>query len=231
MKNILSLLMVFLFSCSVVSQNVRVENDYKKKAYKSVGMIFTRTIRGTVMSGTIFAVDKKRLVTAGHVCEGILEELKIQPNNAVMMVVVNNNEQHLVLQLDSKEVAKSKIDKVHDLCVMNAERHGLIPVNLSKNFEPEIRQKVFILGAPSSVFPVETEGVISLPSFSFYAPEDKVLLSASIFSGNSGSPVWGENGSVIGIIVSGDNTYTGIAYMVSVRYLNKFLENKLDNVK
>jgi S1-C subfamily serine protease len=118
------------------------------------------------------------------------------------------------------------IDVKNDLCVISKPDHGLLPVTLAQDDELHIRDHVFTVGAPASTFPIETEGYVSLPAIDSDSWElnGKVLLSLSIYSGNSGSPVLNAAGEVVAVIVMGSPRYPSIAIATSVRHVRALLE-------
>jgi len=104
---------------------------------------------------------------------------------------------------------------------------------LAKNPTLKIRDKVYTIGAPKGSFPIETEGYISIPKMNIDGSivDDKILLSLPITSGNSGSPLYNENGDVIGMIVMGDMSYPFISFALNVDYINKFIKDTLELLK
>lgn len=233
-KYLFSFILLFSLVLNVccASNKFHINNEsYKRNAYNSVMMldIMVQDAAGDIngVSGTAFAIDDKHLITAGHLCISALKMSANAKSLKIIIFAINNNEE-LMFQDDVKDLKIMAIDQKNDLCLIIKPRHGLKPVKLSKKQSVKIRDQIFIVGAPSGEFPIETEGFVSLPKVAIKNANEKVMASIDIFSGNSGSPVFDDAGEVIGVLVMGDNTYTHIGYFTQVTFLKTFIKAALE---
>jgi S1-C subfamily serine protease len=140
--------------------------------------------------GTCFSVDGKGLiVTAAHVVE----------NSSRIRVRLASG--------DLLEAAAVKIDRANDVAILKVRASGLPFLRLS-NSGPAIGQPVFTVGYPLTDLlgsePKYTEGTISALSGPGNAP-NRVQVSLPIQPGNSGGPLVGFDGYVLGVVVSTAN--------------------------
>lgn len=110
-------------------------------------------------------------------------------------------------------------DSELDLCLVAA--YGFIkPAIIADiSYEPELFEKVFIIGGPTGNFPIiidtyisgsSTRESIMLGGLS-HSGNDFLLISEQIFPGHSGSPVFNQAGEVVGIVFASLETYGGFA--------------------
>ena len=105
-----------------------------------------------------------------------------------------------------------------DLCYLEV-RGYIRPVEIeSYSYSPTNFEKIFIVGAPAGDFPIIIDsyisasierssigiGTLSRSGNSF------ILVSEQIFPGHSGSPIYTEEGKVIGIVFGALQTYGGL---------------------
>lgn len=118
------------------------------------------------------------------------------------------------------------IDEENDLCMIENKNHRLKPLRIvAPEHKVKIRDEAFVVGAPSGVFPIETHGFVSMPEF---GNENRLLVSVSIFSGNSGSPLMNKDGEVIGVVVAGVKRYPNVCFATSHRALIEFIKVTLE---
>ena len=181
-----------------ISKSIKPEL-YKRNAYNSVVMLEMefellnekKEVIHPGITATGFAVDSLHLVTAGHFCiSGLQNALKSKSVKTSMLYVSGNEE-----LVEIKNFRIVLIDVRNDLCIIERQGHHITPVVFAKDYRPKIRDKVFTVGAPANSFPVETEGVVSLPSVFSSEPEmnGKILCSLAVYKGNSGSPVFNQD--------------------------------------
>jgi len=173
---------------------------YKRVAYNSVAMVEvefeihdlkSKTISKPSISATAFAIDKKYLATAGHFCMGVFE-YALKSRTLKSKITYVDKDEELSESMNFKIIT---IDVKNDLCIIEKPNHRLIPVKLVTDYKPKIRDKVFTVGAPHGIFPIETEGFVSVPSIRSSDKElnGKIMCSLPIYRGNSGSPVYDDN--------------------------------------
>jgi S1-C subfamily serine protease len=155
--------------------------------------------------------DVSFIITNDHFCSGIT------PSSS--LVVEDYNKTSLNI---SDNYINSKIlytDQGLDLCLIAA--YGFVkPVVIADvSYSPEVFEKVFIVGGPTGNFPIIIDTYISgyneRSSISLGKLNDTgndfLLISEQIFPGHSGSPVFNQDGEVIGVVFAALETYGGLA--------------------
>lgn len=114
-----------------------------------------------------------------------------------------------------------------DLCLMRAKGYVRPAKLASYDYEPRPFEKIFVVGGPSGTFPIIFDSyiskLISRESIKIgrLGPEGNslILISEQVFPGHSGSPVFTQEGEVVGIIFGALRTYGGLAASVKDIYL------------
>jgi len=202
----LSFLLVFLCSCAQFSCAGLLPKFPKsggsgaddKKIYASVAKVSGNDGTQSVGAGTGFAVDDETMITAGHVCVSIYEgNVKGKLLDKVDLSIVHNN-RLLILEQVMEIVA---IDETMDICILKGD-HGLVPLKFADFSKVEIGDKVTIVGAPLGFFPTKTVGYVTLPNMTRDGLfKNRLVVSAGVSPGNSGSPILNEDGEVIGLLI------------------------------
>jgi len=142
--------------------------------------------RGSVVTGSGYAIGENYILTAAH--------------------VVKDAEQ-VVTQFDQCNIHTAevvKIDKIDDWAVLKTQRkiehYGCV-----SRTPACLGDKVYVLGYPSSMLLGEnvkyTEGVVSSTT-GIQGTKGNFQLSAPVQPGNSGGPIFSENGVLVGIVLS-----------------------------
>ena len=231
---ILLLSCLFVFSCCGTT-NYNFDQSPKNKLdvhdlYNSVAKVSITTKDGSgTLIGTAFAVDEDYLLTAAHVCVGIYEIalLGMADLDEIKLTFLNQEQQKLYYY---KQVQIVDIDEDFDLCLLKRKNHKLTPVQFGEYSKLKIGDKVMVLGAPQGVFPVLTEGRVIifngagiLPT---YYKRGLLTISAPVSGGNSGGPVFDEQGRLVGVLVMGLISYHHCNFATGLDMINKFLGRK-----
>ncbi len=127
-------------------------------------------------------------------------------------------------------------DPTTDLALLKIES-TVKPLKVTQNNKPRRGQSVIAIGTPA-LFKGEdmlpnalTHGIVSSEHQLFGVP--RYQLAMTVNPGNSGGPVIGLDGTVIGVVVSKSKTEEGIAFCVPasslLELLNSYDSNKLDD--
>lgn len=163
-------------------------------------------------SGTGFSVLYKNgltyILTNKHVCEA-------RPNATFTISTIERV---------SYKASIFSIDPLSDLCVLKTELY-VPPVKMEK-YNVNMAEEVFVIGAPEGHFPTFVQGRASY-FVKVNEPDMKIaqLINAPITHGNSGSPIFDEDGKVVGIIYAVSPQFNMIAYAVPMITIRNFLFN------
>ncbi|MFA9190603.1 serine protease [Flavobacterium sp. FZUC8N2.13] len=201
---------------SLISETVDVKNDIYLKTFPAYDEnVKTGESENWKSSGTGFFIAKNGYITTNfHVVEDAnfieIEYLK-KPYKAKVIVS----------------------DKHNDLAILKIEDNSFIPLTtLNYNFKTEISDvgtSVFALGFPlTEIMGKEikyTDGKISAKS-GYKGDISSYQISVPIQPGNSGGPLFDENGSLLGVTSSGINkTIADNAnYAIKIKYLNLLID-------
>jgi len=169
--------------------------------------------------------DTSYLITNDHFCVNFM-----QSRNAVMIV---ENSDRPRISPSSGEFMTGQIvfsDSTKDLCLVQV-RGFIRPAKLAdRGYTARQFEEITVVGAPTGTFPIITESYISgnlsrdevgLGSMT-ETGNDFLFLSAMIFPGHSGSPVYNSNREVIGVVFAALPTYGSIA--IPINDLYEFLD-------
>lgn len=216
-------------SCGSASVNIpetetNVEKPDVNKIYKSVVKISVKTIDGlNALVGSGFAIDGDHIMTAGHVCQSIyVYQAKGKLEKDISIFFYGPDEQTI---LESKGASIKYIDMVHDICVMQKSKHGLIPLKFADNYwDTKVHSRVYIVGAPKGYFATTYSGeVIYLNKDINAFMIEKLITSAASAPGNSGSPVLNKDGKVIGMLIAGYSNFNNLSICTPSYILVRFL--------
>jgi S1-C subfamily serine protease len=233
-KKALICLAILLAGCSLtVNLATTPKNgDIKGKtfsadtAYKSITRISAKASEGGgELSGTGFAIDENNIMTAGHVCLGIME-LQEQGliEKEIYMDYYGPDGETILTAKGLKIVAA---DPINDICIINKEDHGLLPVVFAKDYKAVKIHKTeaFIVGAPLGVFATTYEGEVVSTDMDFgIFMAHKLVVSTPAAPGNSGSPVFNEDGVLIGMLIAGDGSFDHLSICTSLPALQLFIK-------
>ena len=162
-------------------------------------------------TGTGFAIADGYIVTNYHVTNGA-KTIKVRGVNG-----------------DMKEAYKAYVvasDREHDIAIIkivdkNFDGFENIPYCIGKSI-PEVGDEVFVLGYPmTNTMGQEvklTDGIISAAS-GFKGDQSMYQISAPVQPGNSGGPLFDNEGNVIGIVCAKHADAENANYAIKVSYL------------
>lgn len=168
----------------------RVEAELKSMGYRLQTMDREKPLEGTQGSG--FWISNEYLLTCAHV---IGEE-----TTATIWLDSERLEADLVASDEDKDLALLK--------VRNGPRDDIAPLQLDTS-EPSMGDDVFTIGYPmTSILGNQarlTKGLVSAAQ-GFKGAEEQFQITAAIQPGNSGGPVFDENGYLRGVVTETLNT-------------------------
>jgi len=214
MKAIIALsFLCMIFSCSATSPGQ--PSQHLRNQWKKAVEVYSESPDGKEgVLATAFPINKLNLLTAGHFCEDVANGAeKKKYKETVSIRYFNRNDEISI------------IDNV-DLCILERAKHGLRAVDLVKNYEKSLNfgDKVYVVGAPSGIFPIITEGYVSYPRASEF--NDKLLISSPVWAGNSGGPVFNTRGQVVGLVIMMDARYHHSTFAITAKSIREFLNAK-----
>jgi serine protease Do len=199
---------------SQLEQSVKnVKEDHRLTQNKIGSLSPSHNIDYTI-GGTGFLIDPKGLmVTNAHIVKNsrniIVENARGQKFNAV------------VKKLDeARDVAIIKIDDP-DFKPFNS-----LPYGIRKN-PSDLAEEIFTLGFPRPEV-VYTEGYLSAKT-GYKGDTLSCQLSIAASYGNSGGPIFNENGEVIGILTSRETQTPGTVFAVQSKYIYQAIEEMKKN--
>ena len=191
--------------------------------YDSVVKILAKDIYGNeALSGSGFAINKNQIMTAGHVCRGIIEYQN--QNTITKEIYINFYAPDKETILESSGAMVLKIDETNDICILYKQSHGIAPVKFVKNYSSvKVHSTVFIVGAPLGVFATSYAGHVVIKDDN--SINHFLIVSAPAAPGNSGSPVFNNEGLVVGMLVAGPSTFEHLSMCVASPFLVGFVRN------
>ena len=128
------------------------------------------------------------------------------------------------------------IDKINDLAVMRIVDDRFTNFNIKygiKNTVSDIGTSVFVLGYPLTMTMGDdiklTTGVISSKS-GFQGNISQYQISAPIQPGNSGGPLFDDNGNLIGIVSAKHLGAENVSYAIKLVYLRNLLDSSVEPI-
>jgi S1-C subfamily serine protease len=151
--------------------------------------------------------------------------------------VIKNEESIEVYLAGEKEPSPAKlvcIDGANDLAIISVEKNST-PIPISDRF-PTIGEEIFPIGYPLidilGESPKATQGIVSSTK-GMRDTMSNFQISAEIYPGNSGGPVFDSNGNVLGISVGGVSneaaqhrgaTAAGLNYAIKPKYATLLMQ-------
>lgn len=202
MRAILGLLVALVVSCCPSHSKIQVplKTLLKDNLHLSVAVLEAQIEESTVGAGSVFAYSEDHLITAKHVCESMLD-VKIFEDGTLSLVTYDDKGK----RFDNYNVEIYNMSEYSDVCIVEAPGHGLHPVVIHPDYNlVSVRDEVKVIGAPLGLAIGEFDGKVMNPKIRhisgfFY---NKLLISAPITQGISGSPVFDKTGFVIGMVVA-----------------------------
>jgi len=174
--------------------------------------IYDSDIKSSAWSGTGFALNEKYIVTNHHVAGDA---------KTINIFGVNGNFQK---SYTAKVVAT---DKTNDIAILKLDscNLGIVPYNVKTSIS-DVGENIFVLGYPETTRLGDelklTTGVISAKT-GYQGDLSSYQITAPTYHGNSGSPLFDENGNIIGIMTSMYGTSANVNYAVKTLYLKNLL--------
>lgn len=170
-----------------------------------------------IWTGTGFAIGDGYLVTNNHVA-GEAKEINVKGVNGELNIGY------------SAELVAT--DKVNDLAIIKINDSGFngfgpIPYSISSTMA-NVGEEVFVLGYPlTQALGKEiklTNGIVSSRT-GYQGDISTYQISAPVQPGNSGGPMFDNDGNVIGIVVAGVPGAENVGYAIKTSYLKILIES------
>lgn len=233
-------LLIFLFASCVgcVTKVQRVVLSTKdpgdsQKYWPSVAIVKTapgEEYDNVGSAGTAWAIDKDRLLTAGHVCESYQRLARQKRASSEGLMVLRSDNHGDLHEAGFAEVVK--VNSTIDMCLLSKKNHRLRPIKISDKIDLlETEDAVFYVGGPASTLPTRVYGRVIKTKTNeeeYGRWMNTILLSIDVQGGASGSPlIW--NGEAIGMIVArtmGSRNLTHGGFAVRSDDLLEFIKSK-----
>lgn len=217
MKLLALALAAFLVSCAHVQPQ-------KPRNYAHVaGQVYAELIDlPGAISGTAFRY-RNRIITAGHVCEGWKQ---MEAEGLVGSFKIRYVEGDLRFADSGWFVPKKWAYKEGpDVCVLRPIAGTELPEemeDLERGQRPGIGDPISIVGAPLGIPLFRTDGYVA----ALKDPWDNgfMLVSATAWGGNSGSPVLDAEGRLVGMLVAGVPIYPTVSVVVPVHLIDALID-------
>ncbi len=233
-----------LFAKEKNNKKIVIQKKLPKESLLNSRSILEPVVRLTIMTNN----PKKKSTdiyhaTAFSVSYSKKDNISFLITNAHFCIFWQKDEKNSILFAETSETFRGKLppsiyfpgqvlktEKESDLCAVMV-RGKVIPVVMAaKNYMPKQLEPVVTVGAPGGVFPIITKTNISAVverkkiKLGEMSPTGSPvgMISAKVYPGQSGSPVYNQSGKVIGIIFSATNTYGG--FFVLNKDIYKFIE-------
>jgi len=230
-KLLVCVLAVILSACvSVLPVTIpppeNITEDFAvKNAMYSVVRISVESKDGmNTLNGSGWANTEDTILTAGHVCEAIIQLQAV----GILKDDIRISYLNRINTLDTKHnVSIVDMDGIHDICLLYLEDHGL-PVLEFGESDVEFGEKIWILGFPLGValsaMPGEVMAVNTGKGKLPLIMRNRLIVSSAATGGNSGGPVVDSAGRVVGMLVAGPDGYDHLSICVPAKRVQKFLE-------
>lgn len=221
MKKLILFIVFFLFvGCSggcklFYAQNVRQgPSDVRESIVKMTATV--KTSFGQVGGfGTAWAIasdDKQSIfVTAGHVC---VDGAEIEN-----MLLLQGMQSDVIVEykIDGFAAEIVLVDKPNDVCLIKVSK-VFKPLQLSQS-SPSFGDKIWYVG-----YPDEQEAVVDGKFVKRMSGKDAYTdaTSMAVYGGASGSPVFNENGYVIGIVDLVDTKFSTNSWIIDLSILKRY---------
>ena len=164
-------------------------------------------------SGSGFFVSKNVIVTNFHVIEN-------QSSGSVKIV---STEQEFYI---TNVLA---IDENKDLAILSVSKQDGTPLELSKNKDEAVGEKIYAIGNPNGLEGTFSEGNISGIRNNVLYWDRLIQITAPISPGSSGGPILNTEGKVIGIAVMQMKKGQNLNFVIPVSDLINLMET--NNIK
>lgn len=211
-----------------------------KRMVEPVVVIYTLRGERPISTGTAFSVaydkkeDKTYFLTNNHICS-------TSDFGTIMVGEQANNDQAHFTYDGNPDMKFELIDTSpdDDLCLLRTDGY-FKPVKINKkNVELRQAEKLYLVGAPNSNFPIILEtyfsGYLHRSFLRIISKEghDALMISEIVQPGHSGSPIYNEKGELVGIVFASsvrENLAPGVSLFsygglgISLHDILEFLE-------
>jgi S1-C subfamily serine protease len=191
-----------------VARVTKYDADGKPSAYG----IYRKVGSGFFYSGG----QGRRVLTAKHVVDDVDSKYQVLAHDGAIHKVTD------LFLADDKSVVMADVA----ILVLGDAPYGKYPGLELRSKNPEIGSFAFAFGAPLDYSFVASYGIVSQYTEITYGMGDPYFMAlgftANIAPGNSGGPVVGSDGKLIGIAVAMDTRYAGFYFAIPVDIVKRF---------
>ncbi len=199
------------------------------RAPKSASSVYKKTIKCTIAmacqasdgllcgTGTVISNDGYFLSNA-HVVSELSEDHKTIENFCEEIYGESGSDKY---RFDAEVIY---VDPETDLALLKTEQNDdLCPVNFSQR-AVEHGDRVYAIGNSKGEGLCIVEGIVSDPARKLDG-KSYLMVSAPVTNGNSGGPVFDDNGDLIGIVARGRKDVASMNYAIPIDTIRRFISD------
>ncbi len=172
--------------------------------------------RPDIIIGSGFFIDKRGyILTNYHVISSEVDP-EYEGYSRCYILLSENQDQKIPVKVVS-------YDKLFDLALLKAEITPSYVFSTIDDEDMSAGQKITVIGSPVGLENTVTAGIISTTGRRILQLGDAIQIDAPVNFGNSGGPVIGEDGRLVGLVFAGLEEFEGLNFALPSKWINKAL--------
>lgn len=223
----------FFLGMIVLMSGCSVSRYFSSDLKKSIKSVVKIEVKYHIQDKLTLSMIQKRYSATGF---------SILTTDTVSLILTNQHvcsmgaDAEYLLILQSGENVKAKfirVDEFADVCLLNTK--SFIPALKLANENALQADRIITIGGPEGMYPIIVDGIMSgYYNMNMKKDEDEdgsfeihfrsQVMSAAVYPGSSGSPVFNMSGKVIGIVFAVFRDKEHISYIVPISEVLRFLD-------
>jgi serine protease Do len=172
--------------------------------------------RPDIIIGSGFFIDPRGyILTNYHVISSEVDP-EYEGYSRCYILLSDNQDQKIPVKVVS-------YDKLFDLALLKAEITPSYVFSTIDDEDMSPGQKITVIGSPVGLENTVTAGIISTTGRRILQLGDAIQIDAPVNFGNSGGPVIGEDGRLVGLVFAGLEEFEGLNFALPAKWINKAL--------